>query len=502
MGIDDSLKNVAKGAGILFIGMAIGNILGLIEQILYGRILGPENYGLFNLGLTLIMLLIPFTTFGLPSALLQFIPHNLAINRNEKVVGALKFSFTIFLIASIFMSLTLFFLSNLIAITIFHNGGLENVIKIFSIALPFVTIYLCSMNVTQAFKEAKYPAIFNNVLLKATEIVIFCIVAFLFGYKLGGALLGYLMGAIIVFIAYAYVIWEKILPSLHYEKIDTKIKKELFSIGLPLFFTGFTYLFMQYTDKILLGIYMTATDVGIFTAAVSIASLTLFILPSFEYIFLPTVAEFYGKKEFDNISKLFKAVSKWVFLLILPVVIYLIFYSQDVILLIYGSNYQSGTLSLIILSLGIAMNGLTGMTGNVLVGIRKTNYNLFSEISGAVSNVLLNILLIPIFGIVGAAIGTSISITVKNIVSLLFVYKEIKIHPYDLSYLKIAVLTITIMVFISFIIGKILGGLYSFLIAIPFFIIIYTFILYKFDFLTEYDKSLIKNILYKFGIKL
>lgn len=497
---EKSLVNITKGAGIIFFAGVIGIFLGIINQFLLGRTLGPENFGLFNLGLIVIVILLPFATLGLSSAIRQFIPHYIGINRNDKVKGGIYFLLIFSLITGILFSVLLFFFSPIIAVNIFHNENLVNVIKLLCIAFPFYIFFYVGTNISQAFKISKYKLYLNTLVLKITSIVIF-IMFLIFGYKLIGAIIGYIAGMALVAIAYVYLIFKKFIPSLHCDKREKHVKMELFSIGWPLFFAGFSYLFIEYTDKIMLGIYMNASDVGIYSAAFSIASLALFILPSFEYIFLPTIAEFYGKKDFTSIKEMFRSISKWVFLLTFPIILYVALFSKNTIFFIYGSEYISGSTVLIILLFGIAMNGLTGMTGHVLVGIRKTKLNLIAEILGAATNVTLNIIFIPKFGILGAAIGTSISIAVRNLASLGFVYKELKIHPYDKSFIKIVFGSILALAPVLFFFGTIISTSYLFLVMSPIFLGIYFLCLYALKAFNDYDKMMIRVVLTKIGLK-
>ena len=497
---EKSLVNIAKGAGIVFLAQVIGILLGIINQVILGRTLGPSNFGLFNLGLTVIGIILPFTTFGLYSAIRQFIPHYRGINRNDKVKGGIYFLLNFSLITGLSLSVFLFFLSPIIAVNIFHNENLEIVIKLLCISFPFYVLYFVGTNIAQAFKISKYYLYLNTLLLKITCIVIF-ILFLIFGYKLLGAIVAYNIGTALVATAYIYIIFKKFIPSLHCNKHERHVKKELFSIGWPLFFAGFFYLFTESTAKILLGIYMNTSDVGIYSAVFTIASLALYVMISFDYIFLPTVAEFYGKNDFTGIKKILCSISKWVFLLTLPMILYISFFSKNTIFLFYGSAYTAGSIALIILLFGIAMNGLTGMTGEVLVGIRKTKLNLLTEVFGAITNVGLNIFLIPKFGILGAAIGTSISIAVRNLAQLGFVYKELKIHPYDKSFLKIIFSSIIALIPILFLPGWIISDKYLFLITLPIFGGIYLLCLFILKSFNDYDKMIIRVMLTKIGLK-
>ena len=497
--IEKSLTTVVRGAGIIFFGMIIGNLLGLANQILLGRFLGPGNYGLFNLGISVMMIFCVLPHFGLGSALTQFIPYNIKNNRPDKVKAGIDFSLKFCLIVGVLVSIALFILSDAIATKVFHTPELEVVIKVLCIALPFWAFHNTSLGFIQAFKKPEYQAYIENISMKALQISIFVISIF-FGYRLLGALFAYICAAIFASGAYIYILYSKLYPSLNIsilnpEQKKESVEKELVSLSWPLFLAGFTFLFMGYTDRILLGIYMTPVDIGIYAAAFAIASLMLFVFSSFSFNFRPLMAEYFAVNDISGMKKVYSSVTKWVFLLTFPAIIYLIFYSRDVIWLIYGEPFTKGSLALIVLSMGIAMNGLTGLTGEILIAIKKTKLNLLSEIIGAVSNVGLNILLIPKFGIIGAAIGTSVSISLKNLSSLTFVYKELKIHPYTLDYVKIIIVSILSLVLISFFFKTYLDIFWAFIIVIPLFLILYFVFLLVTHCFDEFDKSIMKAIL-------
>lgn len=502
--IEKSLTTVARGAGIIFFGMIIGNLLGVVNQVLMGRFLGPGNYGLFNLGISVMMIFCVLPHFGLGSALTQFIPYNIKNNRPDKVKAGIDFSLKFCLIVGVLVSIALFILSGEIATKVFHDADLEVVIKVLCIALPFWAFHNTSGSLMQAFKKPEYHSYIENIGMKALQISIF-VISILFGYRLFGALFAYICAAVFASVAYIYIVYSKLYPSLNIsifnpEQKKEHVEKELFSLSWPLFLAGFTFLFMGYTDRILLGIYMTSVDIGIYAAAFAIASLMLFVFTSFSFNFRPIVAEYFAINDISGMKKLYSSVTKWIFLLTFPAIIYLVFYSRDVIWLIYGESFTTGYLALIVLSLGIAMNGLTGLTGEILIAIKKTKLNLLSEIIGAVSNVGLNIILIPKFGIIGAAIGTSVSISLRNISSLAFVYNELKIQPYNIDYIKIIIASIVPLVLVSFLFKTYLDIFWAFLIVIPLFLILYFAFLFVTHCFDEFDKSIIKAILKRVDI--
>ena len=113
-------------------------------------------------------------------------------------------------------------------------------------------------------------------------------------------------------------------------------------------------------------------------------------------------------------------------------------FPREILTILYGSEYTGGYMALIVLSFGISMNDFAGTSANILVAGGRTKLNLTCEVLAAVTNVILNIILIPRYGIVGAAIGTGVSFMTRNISALLFVNGVYGIHPYKKNYLNFA----------------------------------------------------------------
>jgi len=181
---------------------------------------------------------------------------------------------------------------------------------------------------------------------------------------------------------------------------------------------------------------MTSRDVGIYTPTLMIANLLVFVSTAFKYIFLPTVSEYFSKNDMRGLEPLFKSTSKWNFAVVLPAFLLILTFPKEILTILYGSSYTGGHIALIVLSLGISMNDFAGTSSNILVAGGHTKLNLACEAIAAIVNVVLNIILIPLYGIVGAAIGTGVSFLARNISSLLFVYGKYGMHPYKKNYLN------------------------------------------------------------------
>jgi len=501
--LEHSLTTVAKGAGIVFIGMFVGSLLGVLNQILLGRFLGVTNYGLFSLSFSVVSLIAILAVFGLFAALPRFIPFHMGKGEKNIVKSSIDFSLVFVLCTSITFSFILFILSGRIAVDVFHDPDLEIPLKLFFICLPFIAVGNIFQAVIQAFKAVKSRLFIYDVGMRLVKMAVF-IPLILGGYRLFGAIFAFLVATIFTIIV-SYIIIRKKLFSDHHKYKRIPIAKQLLSFAWPLSLTGITFMFISQTDVLLIGYYLSSTEVGIYVPALVIARFLTFIGSAFGYIFLPVVSGLFAKNKTRDIESLFKSASKWMFLLVLPMFIFIVLFPKEIITLLYSSEFSTGYVVLGILAFGIFSNVFTGLTGSILIGSGKPKLNLVCEIIAAVTNVTLNLILIPYYGIIGAAIGTAASYCVRNICSFIFVYKTIGINPYGKNYIKILFSGIVALVLILFIKTNVVFSqfwLIDMVIAGIILLVIYTILIFVTRSFDKNDKFILKMFTKRLGLNL
>ncbi|VVB59222.1 Polysaccharide biosynthesis protein [uncultured archaeon] len=501
--IEKSLGTVAKGAGVIFLGLIFGNLLGIINQSLLGRFLGVDIYGTFNLAFSLVTIASDIAVFGLLGGLSRFIPFHLKKREKDIVKSSINFSFRFVLCTSILIGIILYVLSGYLSVNIFKENNLDMILKYLLISIPLLSLATILGAIIRGFKAVKYKVVVNDIGMSLSKVIIFILFVGI-GYTLFGAIAAYILALIFVIFTSMIIFRKKLFPDHSIYK-NVPIAKNLLAFSWPLALTGITNLFATKTDVLFIGFYLTSKDIGIYMSALVIGSSLIFVGTAYEYIFLPVVSELYAEKKISDLKILFKSASKWMFLSILIILLYIILFPKEIITLLYGAEYSEGFLALIILSFGISMNAFTGLTGNMLVAGGYTKLNLVTTVIGAIVNLSLDILLIPILGIIGAAIATSVSYSASNIFSLLFVYKTSKIHPYNMSYLKMILVSIGVLIIIYLIKTYIASFLYwPIMIILLGSLMLFLFIglLLLTHVLDENDKFILSIIEKKLGIKL
>lgn len=172
----------------------------------------------------------------------------------------------------------------------------------------------------------------------------------------------------------------------------------------------------------MLGIFRTTEDVGIYNVAIKLSMITSMILASINTVVAPRFAEFYGKKDFYSLKSLAQKSTKLIFFFSLPIFLFYVLFANWCMSL-FGSEFEKGSYALIILSLGQLINAITGSVGLILMMTGRQREHLNLILIMTLSNIVLNAILIPKYGLLGAALATSLSMSIGNILGVFWVKK-------------------------------------------------------------------------------
>ncbi len=154
-------------------------------------------------------------------------------------------------------------------------------------------------------------------------------------------------------------------------------------------------------------------------------------------LFLPVLMGLYVKGEKKAFEDVYKTVTKWIFMVNLILASIFAIYSKEVLSIFFGQEYAAGSTVLVILLCGFFVNFLFYPAENVLLIHKKSKWIFYNSAATTVLNIILNYMLIPKYGIAGAAVATSISFAVWGTLNFIESYYLTKIIPFKLSYVKI-----------------------------------------------------------------
>ncbi len=431
---DRETVTIAKGAGIVFVGTLAGSGLRYLFQIIMARSLGPQLFGVFFLGFVVFRLAGTIAEMGLPSGVVRYVALFQAKGDKRRIKGIIVLALILALLSSLVVASLLVSLSRTLALNLFHQIELVDVLRLFAIAIPFTTLTTIMVFSTQGFKIMKYMVIVREIFEPSSRVLLVSIF-FLLGWKLYGAVFAYSFVAVQGTIL-GYHCLKRTFPQITREELQPIYEtKKLLNFSWPLLFVQFFSLTNLWIDTVMLGYFRTSQEVGIYSAAQRTAFLGALLIFSFNTIFAPVISDLYANRRFCELSNYFKAVAKWTFTFNFPLFLIMIFFAES-ILNIFGSEFVPGATSLIILSIGWLVLSSTGSVSQIITMSGRSKLSLINASSVLVINILLNSLLIPQYGVTGAALATAISVGFGGTIALLEVSVILRIHPYRLNFFK------------------------------------------------------------------
>jgi O-antigen/teichoic acid export membrane protein len=426
---------IAKGAGLVLIGAIFGTGLRFLFRAIIGRHLGPSLLGIFFIGLGVFRISERIACLGIQNGLLRYIPMYLGEKDEERIKGIIVSGLKIVGVAGIFVAGLIFFNSSFMARNIFHNLELTNVLKAFSLAIPFSAITAVLLFSTQAFRVLKYKVVVREFQEPFLGILIFSLL-YLIGWELNGALLAVFL-SIVAGTLLAAVFLKKVFPPIADKKIGSRFEtKKLIHFSWPLFFVGFFYMIILWINTLLIGYFLTTKEVGFFGAAHNIAMLGLVVVNAFVSIFAPIVSDLSNRGENEKLEGLYKIITKWIFTLSLPGFILMIYFDQEILTLTFGRSFVQGAFVLVILSIAMLVNSIIGSAGFLTAMSGRPKLELANLCITFSVNAVLSILLIPKYGIQGAAYATLTAFILLNVMRLIEVRILFHIHPFRIDLFK------------------------------------------------------------------
>tara|TARA_Y100000034_G_C6909557_1_gene423538 strand:- start:7901 stop:9448 length:1548 start_codon:yes stop_codon:yes gene_type:complete len=494
--INTYANKITKAAGIMFIGLVFSRLFTYFYVILLAR-LGSSTYGLLTLGFTVITFLSTLTLMGLKPALLRFISFYKGKNDERRVKGTILTSMKISIPLSIIVAILVFIFAKDIA-NLFHNPDLTLLLRMMAVLIPIRGFNRIFMNSITAFQKIKQVILIDHIIRNVVKLGL-TFILILMGMTILGPVIAFMITILVVFVLSFYTLEKKVFPI-----IKTKVKavynrKELLLFAVPLLFSDFLVDIAKWADTWFIGAFRTTSEVGIYNVALPTANLLVLIPTALMAIFIPIITELYAKDKLKEIKKIGKLISKWIFFVNLPLIGFLIIFSKDLLRIVFGAEYVAAYPIITLLAIGHIFYSLYHIPANILQMIKKTRIIFLIFAIAVIINITLNAILIPTYGMIGAAIGTvSYFISLYILVSL-FAYRLRKMQFLRWIYLK-AIISLLVTSFLIIQISKVLlpSSLINVLILSLIFITIYSGIIILLKGLEEEDYEVINNIKKKF----
>jgi O-antigen/teichoic acid export membrane protein len=200
--------------------------------------------------------------------------------------------------------------------------------------------------------------------------------------------------------------------------------------------------------------------------------------------------------------RIYQLVSKWILFGTLPIFLVFLFFPATIIRYTFGSEYISGAFALSVLSVGFLVHSFAGLNGNSLISIGRVRAVMFDTTFAALLNLVLNIILIPQYSYIGAAIATTTCYILLNALFLIHLYRETGTHPFRRESLVPGLTVLLVWTVLFLILRPALDTLSLLIVEISIFLVLYPVLILALGGVESEDIDLLKMFGQRVGIDL
>ena len=430
------LTTATKEAGFTFVGRLLGLMFGFVVQAVVARLLGADALGVFVLGWTIVMGLGLLTTFGFEGSFCRYIAMYVAQGREDRARTILSYGVRFGLFASIAAAVGLVLLRRPLSVAVFKEPRLEPVLVVISLSMIPYTLSRIYAAALRAVKDMKLSVIASEISFRVSRLALFLIL-FAIGMRLQGIVTATVLAYTVSMIVGVALIRRRAPHLLERGPAADIPRKEFLSYSGSMLAETTTAFALTQSGRLFLGFYLSATDVGVYNVVALLASLATLFTMSFNAIFSPMIADVYHRGNERLMVSLLDAITRWIVLLTLPVLAWFIVAGTGVLSL-FGREFVVGYAALVVLTVAQVVDSMSASVSSCLAMTKYQRYNVYNIVAMAVVSVVLNALLIPRMGILGASVATAIAIVLVNVARLIEGKVLLGIVPYDRSTLKVA----------------------------------------------------------------
>ncbi len=449
MSVNDSVNRIVAGSGVILAGTFIGMLLDIITKKVLTSHLSPADFGTYSLALTVISITGAVATLGLNEGVPRYIAFFRGRHEEQKLHELIVSAMLMGLIAgllSILVSPSLF--QSLAGNSFDAQGKILSVVKILVFAVPFTILLNLTVAIYRGFDRTNVNMYFYNI-IRPISLLGFASAAVFIGVSLKGVVFADLLSMVFTF-GIMSIYFIKKPPIKQAAKQERKIQfsdttRQLIRYSFPLLITATLLNLMSWIDTIMLGYFKSAEVVGIYNAVYPLVGFLSLVIASMGYVYVPVTSRLWGQNNTAPLGSIYAVMTKWCFLLTFPLFALIFVYPEYFITKLYGAQYVSGATSLRILALGFIANSYFGFNYHTLLASGDSDFLMKCSVASAGINAVINFMLIPEYGMVGAAIGTAVSYASIEVSMTLRAWRKQHMHPFTSMYRRLTLIVIFVV---------------------------------------------------------
>ena len=483
------MSSIIKASLWLTLSELFFNLSGYVTHSILGRTLGPAEYGRYGLIITIATMMVVLIGRGVPIAMSKYLSEvrktdPAQVNHIKKTGATVQF-FIILATTALY-----YFLAPVFA-NLLNDPSLVPLFKLSSFIIPtfaLASFYVYYFTGTQQFNIQSILKFFRGF----SKVFFIAILALFFSTK--GAIIGHALAPLSVFLLAFGIDWrrhKKISKSSTKGKSsETKLPKlkakSLLNFAWPITLFMLFYEIMIHIDLYMVkGILQNDTVTGFYNASLTIGRLPYYAFYFLTIILLPKISETTAQKADKETKRIMTSAMRFLFMLIIPAVTLLAVFTPSALDFFYGGDYAPATDALRVLSVGLGFLTVFYILAFVLNGAGKNKIPMWIAFVGLIVNTVLSFYFISSFGIMGAAVATTITSFLIMLVAIFATEKYVSSFLTFIPILKYFIATAAIGIIANYLPqGKFIFIFWSVMLLAIYFILLYL--------LKEIDKTDVK----------
>jgi O-antigen/teichoic acid export membrane protein len=404
-----------RGSSLFLVGNVLSLAITFLPHLALARYFTPEAFGHLAYALSLVAV---GKTYALSfnEAMSRFVPIYHAKRENSKVLGSIVVVFAITLLISGVLTVSFTLASGPILALLTKGREPAGLLLILIFMVPLETMALLIMNLFACFARAREIFWGRFIIPPVLQVIVISIVVFRHS-DLSFLAYGYLLAELITVIVFGVLI----VCELRQQKLLQKLNclsfpiREIFSFSVPLMASNLIGTIGSSIPVLLLGYFHPMSTVAYYRIVLPAAALCGMIHSNFMPLYLPSASRLFAKGDMIGINHLFWETSLWMSALAFPVFLTTACFARPLTIFLYGDRYAPSAPILAILSLAYFINVIFAFSSVTLKVLGKVRLMVILNIGTPIITVVFNLLLIPRYGAVGAAVATSAGMITQSL---------------------------------------------------------------------------------------
>ena len=411
-----SYQRFARDVAIIGITQVLTSLGGFILLPLITKTLGAYDYGIWAQISITISLLTPMALLGLSMALVRF----LSAEKDPERIREGLYSIIVFvLFTGSGISFLVLLLSDPLAVSVFGDITTSPYIKAGSFLILLSALNQLALFYFRISRQTRTFAIFT--IFRVFGQLFLVLALLLSGFGVMGVILAHLTVDAALFV----VAMVRIITQVGFALPKFTYLTEYLRYSLPLTPNSLIRWITDSSDRYLIGFFLGVGSVGIYSAAYAIGNLVQLFISPIQFILFPTLSKLYDEGKSNDVKVYLSYSMKYFLFIAIPAVFGLTVLSKPLLEIFTSPEFVPGSSVIPFIALAGLMAGVFQIVINITHLVKKTQFNLVIHVIAAVINVILNVLLIPMIGILGAAIATTLSYLVMVIICTIVSFRYI-----------------------------------------------------------------------------